>query len=353
MIHLIRSTAVVLLLTGGRVATLSASAAVDSLLFEPSWQLPAYEQVREQTMEWIDSREAEEEVKQEALGLWPSVDLRDGDGAALLDRLAKTFALFDERVQQLLETCNEPLYAPRVPKADWLQDAGVPDFKRSNLKLYLGRWLAQYEFYDEALHELSGLQVGEVVDPAGLLFYRMVAHHQLVHPDKSRAELVRLLELEERLPRRYRQVAKLINVDIAGLEDESLDHIARRMNDVRRRLNLGDASEQVQDIEKGVVESLDEIIEKLQQQQQQQASSASGSAQSSRPMEDSRLPSMKAPGRVDPRDIGHQSGWGDLPPKEREEALQQIGRDFPVHYRQLIEQYFRDLANEPAPDQPK
>ena len=44
-----------------------------------------------------------------------------------------------------------------------------------------------------------------------------------------------------------------------------------------------------------------------------------------------------------------QSGWGDLPPHEREQALQQIGRDFPAHYRDLIEQYFRELATETDP----
>ena len=50
------------------------------------------------------------------------------------------------------------------------------------------------------------------------------------------------------------------------------------------------------------------------------------------------------------KDIGHKSGWGDLPPKEREEALQQMGRDFPAHYRDAIEEYFRKLATEPASD---
>ena len=46
------------------------------------------------------------------------------------------------------------------------------------------------------------------------------------------------------------------------------------------------------------------------------------------------------------KNIGSGSGWGDLPPKEREEAMQQIGRDFPSHYRDVIEQYFRRLAAE-------
>ena len=30
----------------------------------------------------------------------------------------------------------------------------------------------------------------------------------------------------------------------------------------------------------------------------------------------------------------------------RQEALQQIGQEFPAHYRDMIEQYFRKLATE-------
>ena len=54
----------------------------------------------------------------------------------------------------------------------------------------------------------------------------------------------------------------------------------------------------------------------------------------------------KGPGEVTRKNIGSQSGWGDLPPKEREQALQQIGRDFPSHYREAIKEYFRRLAAE-------
>jgi len=39
-----------------------------------------------------------------------------------------------------------------------------------------------------------------------------------------------------------------------------------------------------------------------------------------------------------------------LPPKQREEALQQLGKDFPAHYRAAIEQYFRRIAStDPKP----
>jgi hypothetical protein len=64
-------------------------------------------------------------------------------------------------------------------------------------------------------------------------------------------------------------------------------------------------------------------------------------------MQDSRLAELRPDGSTS----GHwpQVGWGDLPPKERDQALQAIGRDYPAHYRDLIEQYFRELAAESTP----
>jgi hypothetical protein len=313
--------------------------------FEPTWQIPSYTEIRENVLDWIDTKGADEQALSEAIMLWPSTELRSVEGGLLLDRVVETFALLDSRVEKLVDECNQA-FTGKLPATYWLVSSGDSKFVRDNLSLYYGRWLAQHEFYDEAIEMLDGLSASDVVDPAGLYFYRMVSHHHLVQPERSRAQLAQLLEQNDALPERYRKLAELVAIDLTGLEDESLDHVARRMNDVRRRLGLGFAGDQVQVIEQGVVDSLDKIIKKLEEQQQQSASSG-GSAQGLKPMEDSQLPSMKAPGKVDPKDIGNQSGWGDLPPKEREEALQQIGREFPAHYRELIEQYFRDLANEP------
>jgi hypothetical protein len=146
--------------------------------------------------------------------------------------------------------------------------------------------------------------------------------------------------------------------DLAGLQDESLDHIARRMADVRRRLALGRSGERVQGVENGVIESLDKLIKKaedqLQQQQQRSQSSGNpgGGAPSGTPMPDSQPAELKAPGEVERRDIGRSAGWGNLDEKEREKALQEIGREFPSHYREVIEEYFRRLAAEESADKP-
>ena len=57
---------------------------------------------------------------------------------------------------------------------------------------------------------------------------------------------------------------------------------------------------------------------------------------------------MKGPGTVNPRN-NQGAGWGSLPAKERQEALQQLGKDFPAHYRAAIEQYFRRIASDNKP----
>jgi hypothetical protein len=335
-------------------ATASQQSVRAEIDFEPTWQLPQYSDVRELVDQWVDDVQPTNEVTQRVDELWPEESGDEGADATaeldLLDRLAETMAAVDERAAELVRLCRADYAGPELPDASWLAEGDVPPLVRDNLRLYYARWLAQHKLYDETISELKGLSPDDVVDPSSLLFYRMIAYQQLVQPDEARAALVQLMEHRDQLPRRYQQLGQLLERDLESLDDESLDHIARRMNDIRRRLAYGRAGEHVQEIERGVVESLDRTINELEEKQQQsQQSQASGTPQPSQPMQDSRLAELHAPMEVDQRDIGHSSGWGDLPPKEREQALQAIGRDFPAHYRDLIEQYFRELAAESTP----
>jgi hypothetical protein len=120
------------------------------------------------------------------------------------------------------------------------------------------------------------------------------------------------------------------------------------MNDVRRRLDLGRGGKKVRGVEDGIIESLDKIIKKLEEQAAA-AAAASGmqdNIRSSKPAPDSVPMGGKGPGEIVKKNFGKEFDWGHLPPKEREEALQRISRDFPPHYRELIEQYYRRLAAE-------
>ena len=226
------------------------STACAQLSFEPTWQQPDYGEVRAQVFDWIEHSSVTPDIKQEARTLWPSLPLRELDGPALLDLLVETTALMDEQTAKLVEECNEELQGPFPPDATWIDDSALPKFVQNNLHLYMARWLSQQAMYDAALDALANLDTIDVVDPATLLFYRTIAYHQVVEPDRSRAALVELMEHEDQLPQRYRQVAEMIEQDLTGLKDESLDHVSRRMNDVRRRLELGQAGKTVQVVEK-------------------------------------------------------------------------------------------------------
>jgi hypothetical protein len=327
--------------------SVAVSFAAGDFVAKPTWQPVKPEAVSQQLDEYFASANIASGRQAAARKAWKSSD--ETAEADLLERLATSLAKTDDRVAELMRYCSGVSKPGKLPEFAWLADSETPVLIRNNMRLYLARWLVQQGYYDEAISWTEGLSTDDVVMPDALLFYRSIAYHRLVQPDKADAALTQLLQREDELPTRYQKLGDLMRQDLAGLEDESLDHIARRMEDIRRRLAQGRSGEHVQKVENGVIESLDKLIkdaeDKMQQQQQQSAANGGGQPGGT-PMQDSQIAELKAPGKVDPRDIGHGGHWGDLPDKDREKALQEIGREFPSHYREVIEEYFRRLAAE-------
>ncbi len=325
--------------------------AAGDFVAEPTWQPVKSTAVSQRLDDYLTSADLGADVRAAARKTWRTGE--QAEGADLLDRLAVSLAQVDPRVAELVEYCSRISKPGRLPEFSWLADSDTPELIRHNMRLFLARWMVQQGYYDEAISWMAGLSTDNVVSPDALLFYRSIAHHRLVQPDQADAALTQLLQREDELPARYQKLADLMRQDLSGLKDESLGHIARRMEDIRRRLAQGRSGERVQKIENDVIESLDKLIKKAEDQQKQsQSASSSGSQQSGTPMEDSRIAEHKGPGKVEPRDIGHRSGWGNLPEKDREKALQEIGREFPSHYREVIEEYFRRLAAEESANEP-
>lgn len=321
----------------------AADAPAAALPPSPGWQPPEPAAVRAELEQWLASQPLDDAARAQALAPWDAVGAPSP--SALLERAVQTLAAADPRVAGLVASTAQPPMGSPLPDRSWLLAADAPAVL-ADVRLWYGRWLVQQSLADEAGELLAGLTPEEVADPASLLFYRAVVAYGLLDRDAGLADIDRLLSGASHAPLRYATVARLMQKDLDDLRDDSLDHIARRMDDIRRRLDLGRATPKVQSIEKGVVESLDKMIQELEEQQQQQAAGNAASLQSSSPAQDSTILGGKGPGEVTKRALGSESGWGDLPPKDREEALQQIGRDFPAHYRELIEQYFRNLADE-------
>jgi len=331
----------------------AAPNAADAFGKTPTLKPATAEEVRTQVLAWldaqmIDGKKVDDAVRAQAVALWQPEAVQSAAGGDLLDRLAATLALADKRAKTLVEMCSKPRVRGLLPAQEWLADPSTPPLVRNNLRLYYSRWLAHQFLYDESLAQLAGLQPTDVIDPASLLFYTSVAHHRLLNKKEGLEATSRLLGDVVGPPQRYIAVAQLMQEDLKALEDNSLDHVSRRMDDVRRRLDLARAGKKVRDQEESIVRSLDTLIEELEKQQQQQQQSAGngGGPQPTQPMQDSQLARQNAAGDVQKRKVGATAGWGDLPAKEREEAMQQIGKDFPSHYREVIEQYFRKLASE-------
>jgi hypothetical protein len=314
-----------------------------------SWRIPSAASVRAQAAAWISSLKLEPAAQAPLETLWTSA-VAEGNEPHLLDLLAATFAAGDPRASALVAVCSQPRKQIALPNVDWLAEEATPAFERHNLRLLYGRWLVQEMLYDEAQDQIGGLKPADVVDPAALLFYQVVVHHRTLNRDAGLDAVGHLLERETEIPKRFASLARLMQADLSGLKDESLDHIARRMDDVRRRLDLGRAGPKVRAVEDGVIASLDKMIEDLEKQQQAAAAAAAAGAQGNlrptQPAPDSMPMGGKGAGDVAKKPIGNQSGWGELPPRQRQEAMQQIGKDYPAHYRDMIEQYFRKLANE-------
>jgi hypothetical protein len=318
---------------------------VAALAAEPAWTPPTAQAVRRQVLAWLAEQKPAAEVQAKAEQLWANLP-EPSQGPELLVRAADTFALVDGRASELVSRCAKPYMPGPVAKEAWLVDAKTPPLVAKNLRLYYARWLAQQSLFDEALEQLAGLGPADVVDPASLLFYRGLANYRLADREPGLRDAERLLASPEHSPRRYTALAELMRDDLKRLEPDSLAHIGRRMDDVRRRLALGRGGPKVRKVEDGVIESLDKLIKEIEDRLQEPQGAGSISAQSNKPANESRIMGGKGKGDVVQRKVGDKSGWGNLPPKEREEAMQQVGREFPAHYREVIEQYFRRLAAE-------
>lgn len=328
-------------------AVLSATTALAVDRFDElaSWAPPPVSQVRAEVEGWLTDQPIDQGAREKIAALWPQDEV-DAAPDVLLERLAETFSYVHPEARRLVELVSQPNRQSADEIVAWLTDEQRPPLVADNLRLLYGSWLCRVRLYDECLVALDELTVDEVVDPAALLFYRAVAHHRLVQPDACREDTIRLLQRRSEIPKRFEQLAELMQADLQDLKEDNLDHIARRMDDIERRLDLGRAGRKVRGIEDGVVKSLEKLIEEEEKKQQQQQQANSGGGQPNSPMQDSRIAGGSGEGKVTQKDVGDHAGWGDLSPKQREEAMQQIGREFPSHYREVAEQYMKRLATE-------
>ena len=137
---------------------------------------------------------------------------------------------------------------------------------------------------------------------------------------------------------------------------EQIGEVCDLMNYSARRLGHEDLGEPVQTRQQRIIELLDKLIEEAESQESSSSSSSGGSSgggqgsqSPSNPMQQSQLPggaakegALRARRRANPAEV-----WGTMPPAERQRILQALRDNFPSRYRQLVEQYYEELAKKP------
>jgi hypothetical protein len=341
---------ILLLALAGWAIQGSVAGAQDELEKRATWSIPTTAEVKARLDDYLAGKSLDEVARLKVEALWPD-EAQPLDGGELLDRLTASLAVVEPKAAEVVKACRESSTLLTPPNFDGLTDSSLSPLVRDNLRLLVGRWLAQHDLVDESLEVLKDVGPQNVADPATLLFYQAVGQHRLLKKDDCLATVAKLMEREAELPRRYVTLSHLMQADIKPLKEDSLDEIARMMDDIRRRLALARAGKVVRDEEDSVVSKLEKMIDELEKQRQmrqmqrRQQANRSG-RRPNNPMQDSQRAELKGPGEVDPKNLGKRDGWGNLPPKERQEVLQQIGRELPAHFRETIEEYFKRLAQD-------
>lgn len=277
-------------------------------------------------------------------------------GAARFEEVIGILRRSSVPIQRYLDRCDalawqelpfgEPVVLPQTP-LDIHVGEGQTNYLFGALRYYLARRLVQARLFDEARKVLDELIPENSIDPAGVLIHKAVVFHHFSEREEGLAALKDFQEVaeQETVPRRSAELAKLLQFEWERqAREEETERIARQMEDVRRRLGQGRTDEDTQEAEEDVLQELDGLIERLEEQAQRQRRQGEPGDQPDTPPEDAYRAELKAPGNVDRRDFLPGDHWGALPPKDREDALLKIEREFPPHYRDIIEQYFREMA---------
>ena len=321
--------------------------AQEKITKKASWQPAPAQEISAAFEKWITDTRVDDEV---AKRLRDWLKANPVDSPEPLDSIVEALSIADsnvDRVRERLQSLQvgESKQLPKSELASVLENESTAPFVKNHVRLLYGRWLARQKLFDEALVELEKIDMDTVLDRVTLLYHRGLMQHQLLKSRDCIGTLSKLLENEDSLPRRYTVLSRMMLADMQQLEKDSLDEISRLMNDVRRRTSLFRSGKRVRDQESEVIEKLDKLIKELEEKQRQMQM-AQQNVQPTNPLDRLQRIGGKGSGEVKSKRQVDGGQWGDMNPTQREAALAEMARDLPPHYRSVVEEYFRKLAEE-------
>jgi hypothetical protein len=262
--HWFSATALAVLLVGAGPALAAEKAAPKEVNLFGTLRTAEPATAKADALAWLQKVNKTDDATTKAFeALWADPE------RSVLDKVTATFLLGDDNARKLLaEARNPDAPAPTaVPDAFKAKDDSKEGaFYRANLALAYARALANRRVYEEALDTLKTTKPESVVDPGTFLFFKAVTEHAMMKPREAEDSIVRLLDDVPDAPERYKLVAALMHFDMLTWRQKDLGDIARKMNNIERRLDLDRGGPETQRQQKEVVLQLDELIKKLENQ---------------------------------------------------------------------------------------
>lgn len=279
------------------------------------------------------------------------------DSRTVLDRTADSLVLSNTEAAAALAAARKIDGPAPVAAPAFFKDTNVDSFFRANVAAAYAKALAGRNVFEEALDALKVVQPELVVDPASFFFHKAVAENKLTLREQATVSIARLLDDVADAPDRYKMVATLMFFDMQqwAKDEKDLTNIGRLMDNSGRRLDLARGGPQTQDIQKKIVFRLDEVIKELENQCK--GGNCNGgncpnggkpgngnNVRPNAPAPDSTIMGGGGPGQVDSKKLRQYAEvWGKLPAAERAKAVNEMSRDLPPKYRQMVEDYFKSL----------
>ncbi len=206
------------------------------------------------------------------------------------------------------------------------------------------------ENYESALEKLGRIDTtdaDELKEPERVAAAWALANYLMLEREKA---MESLNGFDEKFPDsgpRTRAIVDRLRELSAAYKDDNILGVRDSMHEARRRLAHTDSGETTQQHQQHAMAVLDKIIEEAQQSSSPGSGSGNqlGPPTGGSPAQQSGI--RQGGGNANGRRVHATGGnWGDLPDSERKEIVSDIQAELPKRDREMVEQYFKTLAEE-------
>lgn len=192
------------------------------------------------------------------------------------------------------------------------------------------------------------------------LFMRGVCQVHALNYEGAIASLEEFVGRYPDAPERLRVGAAQILTELSRRSPGRIGDVRDLLTYARRRIHTGETGKPVIDRQKEAVALLDALIEEAEEQEKNQGGGGEGSggggggggSPQGNQQPGGGANQSNAPGG-EQRDAKLRNkiakpgdAWGRMPPREREQILQALQKQYPSQYRELLEQYYRQLSKD-------